>query len=84
MLEAQHAAHTMDELEEAVDNGFIEDEVKFNAGENIYVGRFSNGPGRKVRHLRKPVKLANPVELSLGFGLTLRLRIYLYMHVCID
>jgi len=34
MLEAQHAAHTMDELEEAVAEGLIEDEDKFVAAAN--------------------------------------------------
>jgi hypothetical protein len=33
-LEAQHAAHTMDELEEAVANGFIGDEHRFVDGAN--------------------------------------------------
>jgi hypothetical protein len=34
LLEAQHAAHTMDELEEAVAGGLIRDEAKFVDGAN--------------------------------------------------
>ena len=40
-LEAQHAAHTMDELEEAYAAGHVTDEAKFEEGANAILDAFA-------------------------------------------